>query len=214
MYLGFRRAYAPDYPLMQLCYLQPKIFVKVKQCHIIKAFGHVINTTRIVGMYDLHRYTVTLFNVLAVKFSHTVPLWNSWPFNSSVTVDTHSSQMNHMARFVKFHDRDQNIFRWLSIVSECVVDCLNALHRVGCSTLLGQMDYDIRPECLKGSLEFRLLMGYVDFGKSYSLSCQFLPFLQSLLDWSYWSHTTIPIFRVYLTPGQIINNQDLMSQIR
>ena len=134
-HLGLLSTNAPNNALMKLSNLQPKVLMEVEECDIIQTLCHMIDTSRIVRMNNFNRRAFTLFNMIAVEFCLAVAFRNQWAFNSSIAVYSHSPNMHHVTFFVVFHDRDQNIFGWLSVICVGVVDSLNALHGIRSSTL-------------------------------------------------------------------------------
>jgi len=82
-----------------------------------------------------------------------------------------------MAAFVKFHDRDQNVLRRLGVVGKCIVNSLDAFHRIWRRSLFSQVNDHMWVEGLKRSLELSLITSDVDLGKGYGLACELFPLL-------------------------------------
>lgn len=138
---------------MKLCNFKSKIFLEVQKSYVIKAFGHMIYWTWVIWMYNLNRFTRTFLNMITVQLSLAITFRNVWTFDSSITIDSHCSQMHQMTIFVVFHYGNENVFSWLCVVCVSIVDCFDCFHRKRCWLLLSEMDHNIWKECFKLFLE-------------------------------------------------------------
>ena len=194
MHFSFLSADSPNYALVQFSDFKTKVFLEVKQSHIVQTFCHMVNTARVVGMNNLNRWAFAFLYMITIQLGHAVSLRYCWPLNSTIPINAHRPQMNHVTSFIVLHNRDEDVFCWLSVVSVCVVYCFDALHRVRRCPLLSQVHNYMRIKCLESSFKLLLVTGNVKLGKSYSFSCKLFPLFDSFLNWSNRRDAAIAVF--------------------
>ena len=81
----------------------------------------MVDAARVVWMHNFYWLAFTFLSVSAVKFCHAVALGNVKPFYGSIPIDSHGSDVDHMAVFFVLHDSHQDILSGQSVVLVCVV---------------------------------------------------------------------------------------------
>ena len=121
---------------MQFCNFEMEEFLEVEKGDIIKAFSHVIYASRVIGVNNFNRLALTLVCVGAVEFSHAETFRDFRAFKGSISINSHSANMNEMTFSIEFHNGNENVFGGESVVGVCVVHSLDGFHGVGCGSLL------------------------------------------------------------------------------
>ena len=70
MHFGFRSADSPHDALVKLSNFEVEEFLEVQKGDIIKAFSHMINTSRVIRVNYFNRLAFTLFRMSTVEFGH------------------------------------------------------------------------------------------------------------------------------------------------
>lgn len=149
MEFGLRSTGTPNNSLMKLSNLEAKELLEVEKSDIIEALGHVIYTPGIIGMNNFYWFTLTLVPMGAIQLGHAETFRNIKAFNSSITIDTHCADMDHMAFGIELHHGDENILGAESVVGVSIIDSINVFHRIGSRLELSKVNDHIRSEFLK-----------------------------------------------------------------
>ena len=112
MQFTFRCANSPNNTLMEFSDFQLEKFLEVQQGYIVKTLGHMIHTSWIIRMDNFNCLAITLLCVSAMEFGHTEAFGNITAFNGSISIYTHSTNVNEMAFFVVLHHGNKDVFRW------------------------------------------------------------------------------------------------------
>ena len=110
---------------MQLRNFEVEEFLKVEKGDVVKAFSHMINTARIIGVDDFNRLALTFLSVGAVELCHAEAFRNFRAFDGSISINSHGADVDEMALSVELHDGNEDIFSGESVVSVGVIDCFD-----------------------------------------------------------------------------------------
>ena len=78
-----------------------------------------------------------------IKLGHTETFRDVNSFDSSVTIDTHSPDVDHMAFGIKLHHRNENVLGAESVIGVSIVDCVYIFHGVGSGLQFCEVNDDI-----------------------------------------------------------------------
>ena len=167
MHVSFWSIDSPDNTLVELGNLQAEKFLEVQKSYIIKTFRHMINTSRVVRMDYFDRFAVTLVGVGTVELRHTIPFRDVKSFQSSISINSHCSDMDDMTFLIIFHHSHEDIFGGNGVIFVSIVDSFQRFHGIrGCS-LFRQMNDNIWFKFCKQLEELGFLVGNVDLCKLY-----------------------------------------------
>ena len=125
MHFSFWSTHSPHNALMQLRNFEVEEFLKVEKGDVVKAFSHMINTARIIGVDDFNRLALTFLSVGAVELCHAEAFRNFRAFDGSISINSHGADVDEMALSVELHDGNEDIFSGESVVSVGVIDCFD-----------------------------------------------------------------------------------------